>query len=131
MEVNTVLLGKVKDFFDNAQPILSNLPRAQVAETRVFGGVGFTPGNVKVLPVKSGDLNLLFRQDLGEAAELDYLLVFGSFYVKGWLVQELAQKGAVDIDMGLPSCYCGLSCNFWALDDEAASLGRSYRLFAF
>jgi hypothetical protein len=54
MEVNTVFPGKVKDFFDNSETMRSYFTRVQAAETRIFGGVGFTPGNVKVLPVKSG-----------------------------------------------------------------------------
>ena len=131
MEVNTLFPGKVKDFFDNSETMRSYFTRVQAAETRIFGGVGFTPGNVKVLPVKSGDLNFLLRKDLSEAMESDYFLVFGSSYIKGWLVQELVQKGAVNIHMGLSPYYRGSSCNFWALyDDRPAYVGATVHLLS-
>jgi len=118
MESNTVFPGKVRDFFDNSKVMQDYFANVVGSERRVFGGLSFTPHNVHVLALKAGDLNYLQRVDLHAALDADYYLVFGSSFIKGWLVEELVQNGAVNIHMGLSPYYRGSSCNFWAMHDN-------------
>ena len=44
-------------------------------------------------------------------------MVFGASFIRGWLVDYLVEKRAINIHMGLSPYYRGSSCNFWALFD--------------
>jgi hypothetical protein len=121
MESNTVFPGRVKDFFGNSEVMQEYFTNVVASERRVFGGLAFTPPNVEVLALKAGDLNFLDRSDLEPALESDYYLVFGSSFIKGWLIDELVDNRAVNIHMGLSPYYRGSSCNFWAMYDGLPS----------
>jgi methionyl-tRNA formyltransferase len=43
--------------------------------------------------------------------------VFGSSFIKGWLIDFLIENRALNIHMGLSPYYRGTSCNFWAMYD--------------
>ena len=55
------------------------------------------------------------------ALKSDLFIVFGSSYLKGWLVNFLIDRKAINIHMGISPYYRGSSCNFWALYDNKPS----------
>ena len=117
-ETTTVFPGQVQDFFAKSAVMQDYFTQVREAEFELFGELGFSPSNAKVIAIKQGDLNLLSRQVLEPALASDLYLVFGSSFIKGWLIEELITKQAVNIHMGLSPYYRGSSCNFWALYDE-------------
>ena len=116
-EVTTVFPGKVDDFFKRSAVMQTYFSHVMAAETKIFGDIGFLPGNVKTLPIKMGDLNKLSREQLAGALDSDVYVVFGASYIKGWLIDLLVERQALNIHMGLSPYYRGSSCNFWALYD--------------
>lgn len=120
-EVNTVFPGKMGDFFKKSETMQEYFQHVMKAETRIFGDIGFLPSNVKTLSMKSGDLNHASRTQLSDALESDAYIVFGASYIKGWLIDHLVEKGALNIHMGISPYYRGSSCNFWALYDARPS----------
>ncbi len=117
-EVNTVFPGKVNDFFKKTDVMQDYFSHVIEAEKNVFGTIGFLPENVRTLSIKSGDLNMLSKEQLSEALSADIFIVFGASYIRGWLIDFLVEKEAFNIHMGLSPYYRGSSCNFWALYDE-------------
>ncbi len=53
------------------------------------------------MSVKSGDLNLLSRNQFDAALNSDVYVVFGASYIKGWLSDFLVEKHAINIHMGI------------------------------
>ena len=51
------------------------------------------------MSVKSGDLNLLSRNQFDAALNSDVYVVFGASYIKGWLSDFLVEKDAINIHM--------------------------------
>ena len=72
---------------------------------------------MKTLSIKLGDLSKLNKTQLGKALSSDIFIVFGSSYIKGWLIDYLISQKAINIHMGLSPYYRGSACNFWALYD--------------
>ena len=116
-EVNTIFPGKINDFYKKSETMQYYFQRVIDAERKVFGEIGFLPNNVKTLSMKSGDLNLASTTQLTDALESDVYIVFGASYIKGWLIDFLVDRGALNIHMGISPYYRGSSCNFWALYD--------------
>ena len=116
-ECNTVFPGEVKDFFDNSDVMNTYFKRVREAETEVFGTVSFLSRNVDHLALKSGDLNRISQEVLKPALDSDAYIVFGSSYIKGWLIDYLMEHRAINIHMGVSPYYRGSSCNFWAAYD--------------
>jgi len=116
-EVNTIFPGKVQGFFKKTEIMQNYFSNVIQSEKKIFGNVDFLPNNVKTLAIKSGDLNLLNQDQLGDALSSDLYVIFGASYIKGWLVDFLVSKKAINIHMGLSPYYRGSSCNFWALYD--------------
>jgi methionyl-tRNA formyltransferase len=116
-EVNTVFPGQVDDFFGKSDVMQAYFQNVIDSEKKIFGEIGFLPENVRTLSIKSGDLNKLDRQQLNEALASDVYVVFGASYIRGWLIDFLLEKKALNIHMGLSPYYRGSSCNFWALYD--------------
>ena len=116
-EVNTIFPGKINDFYKKSETMQYYFQRVIDAERKVFGEIGFMPSNVKTLSMKSGDLNLASTTQLTDALESDVYIVFGASYIKGWLIDFLVDRGALNIHMGISPYYRGSSCNFWALYD--------------
>jgi methionyl-tRNA formyltransferase len=117
-ECNTIFPGEVQDFFKKSETMQRYFSHVIAAERKIFGQVTFPPENVRSLPVKSGDLSRLGRDSLGAAMDADVFLVFGASYIKGWLIDELVARRAINIHMGISPYYRGSSCNFWALYDD-------------
>ena len=118
LESNTVFPGQIQDFYKKSEISQKYFSNVLAAENKIFGNLTFTANNVKSLPLKSGDLNLLTKPQLSEALGSDIFVVFGSSYIKGWLIEFLVQNNALNIHMGLSPYYRGSSCNFWALYDN-------------
>ncbi len=64
-----------------------------------------------------GDLSMLSHALLRPALSSDVYVVFGSSWIRGWLIDYLIEQGAVNIHMGFSPHYRGSSCNFWASFD--------------
>ena len=118
IEANTVFPGKIKDFFNNSNSFRTYFTQVLVAESKLFGSVNFLDSRINTLILKSGDLNLIERNILKDAMDADVFVVFGSSFIKGWLIEELVAKNAINIHMGVSPYYRGSSCNFWALYDN-------------
>jgi hypothetical protein len=118
MECNTVFPGLVQDFFNKSEVMRRYFTSVMRAEIDLFGDLSFSPSNVRALPIKSGDLNLLSRRQLEPALHSDAYIVFGASYIKGWLIDFLVSRRTINIHMGVSPYYRGSSCNFWALYDN-------------
>ena len=116
-ECNTIFPGRVEDFFKKTPVMRSYFEKVVEAEKTLFGEPRFSKPNVRLLSLKSGDLNLVSREVLGDALASDVYVVFGASFIKGWLIDFLVQKEAINIHMGLSPYYRGSSCNFWAMFD--------------
>ena len=88
------------------------------AEKKLFGDIDFLPKNIHQIAVKSGDLNLLTNTQLNKALQSDIYIVFGSSYIKGWLIDFLVANQTLNVHLGISPYYRGSSCNFWALYDK-------------
>tara|TARA_B100000212_G_C27341375_1_gene519369 strand:+ start:561 stop:1343 length:783 start_codon:yes stop_codon:yes gene_type:complete len=117
-EVNTVFPGKINDFFKKTDVMQKYFYNVMNSEAKIFGCINFLPSNVRTLLIKSGDLNMLQRQNLSDALDSDLYIIFGSSFIKGWLVDYLIEKRAINIHIGLSPYYRGSSCNFWAMYDQ-------------
>lgn len=116
-ECTTVFPGRVADFFRKSDVMQAYFGHVIAAEQRIFGGVGFLPANVRSMSLKADDLNDVPRSSLAPALSSDVYVVFGASYIKGWLVDHLVARRAINIHMGMSPWYRGSSCNFWALYD--------------
>lgn len=117
-ECNTVFPGRVPDFFKKSDVMQRYFAHVLDAERRVFGEVRFPKGNIRQLPVKMGDLNLMPIDAFGEALRSDVYVVFGASFIKGPLCDHLVSHGAINIHMGVSPYYRGSSTNFWAMYDR-------------
>lgn len=118
MECTTVVPGMVQDFFKKSDTMQSYFSNVMAAERRLFGDLSFMRSNVRSLSIKSGDLNFIQKNQISDALDSDVYIVFGASYIKGWLIDYLVERGALNIHMGLSPYYRGSSCNFWALHDN-------------
>ena len=117
VESNTLLPGVVQDFY-NSSPIMEEyMIGVRNAEAGLFGKSRFVSPRANTLVMKSSDLNYLTHEHLKEALQSDIYVVFGSSFIKGWLIDFLIEKRALNIHMGLSPYYRGSSCNFWAMYD--------------
>lgn len=117
-EVSTVFPGLITDRFQASFVKREYFKKVQQAEKTLFGEISFLPVNVKILPIKLGDLSKLAEAQLSDALQSDLYVVFGASFIQGWLIDFLTVKNAINIHMGLSPYYRGASCNFWALFDE-------------
>ena len=92
--------------------------RVQQAEDHIFGSDITIDSRVNTQVIAPGQLNQLTPQQLQAALETDYVVVFGSSYIKGWLADALIEKNAINLHMGISPQYRGSACNFWALFDN-------------
>ena len=130
-EVNTVFPGKVEDFFKKTDIMQSYFENVVASEKKVFGDINFLPNNVRSLSLKSGDLNLVKKEQLSQALSSDIYVVFGASYIKGWLIDFLVENNAFNIHMGISPYYRGSSCNFWALyDNNPAYVGATIHMLS-
>lgn len=129
LECNTVFPGQVADFFAKSETMQEYFSGVMAAEQHYFGDVRFSPQPTACLAIKAGDLNRLTESALAPALDADVYVIFGSSFIKGWLVDYLVQEQALNIHMGLSPYYRGSSCNFWALyDSNPAMVGATIHL---
>ena len=117
-ECNTIFPGQVADFFRKSAVMRAYFEEVVGAEKKIFGVPHFSKPNVQTLSLKSGDLNLVNPEMLGDALSSDIYVVFGASFIKGWLIDFLVENRATNIHMGLSPYYRGSSCNFWAMYDQ-------------
>ncbi len=117
VESNTIFSGKVNDFYKNSEPFNDYFKNVRSSENKIFGNLKFIK-NVNTLILRSGDLSFVDKSVLGPALDSDIYIVFGSSYIKGWLIDFLINKEAINIHMGISPYYRGTACNFWALYDN-------------
>lgn len=130
-ECNTVFPGKVEDFFKKTDVMKRYFESVMEAENSLYGDISFSQKNVRTLSIKSGDLNLLDKKQLKESLSSDLYVVFGSSYIKGWLLDYLVSQKAINIHMGVSPYYRGSSCNFWALyDNKPEYVGSTIHLLS-
>jgi len=116
IETNTVFPGHKEGFFQKSKVFQQYFTNVMKSEKKIFGGIKFSK-NIKNLIIQSGDLNTLDRAVLKPALDSDFYIIFGSSYIKGWLVDHLITNKAINIHMGISPYYRGSSCNFFALYD--------------
>ena len=130
-ECNTIFPGRVTDFFRRSPVMQEYFSYVIQAERKVFGDVGFARPNVRQLPIRMGDLDMLDPRLLAAALAADVIVVFGASYIKPPLVDRLIEKKALNIHMGVSPYYRGSSCNFWALyDDNPQLVGATIHLLS-
>jgi len=122
LECNTVFPGQVSDFFKKSESMKKYFTKVLSAEKKIFGQISFSHTMQRTLSIKSGDLNLLDKNVLASALKSDIYIVFGSSYIKGWLIDFLVENRALNIHMGVSPYFRGSSCNFWALYKNKADL---------
>jgi methionyl-tRNA formyltransferase len=120
-EANTVYPGRTLDFFSNSPVMREYFENVMRAEKTLFGDPAFVNPGVRVMVLKSGDLSQLGSTNLQSCLDADRHIVFGASYIRGWLVDELVSREAINIHMGLSPFYRGSSCNFWAMYDNNPS----------
>lgn len=121
VETSTLFPGQVESFYRKSPVMQEYFSKVIESEDRIFPRSRFLSENVCVLPSSFGDLNKLTKRDLKAALESDIYIVFGSSFIKGWLVDFLIENRAVNIHMGLSPYYRGTACNFWAIHDRRPS----------
>ncbi len=130
-EVKTLFPGEVDDFFKKSEIMQSYFKNVIASEKKFFKDIVFLPSNVKTFAIKSGDLNKLKESHLRKALSSDFYIIFGSSFIKSWLVDFLIEKQALNIHMGLSPYYRGSSCNFWALyDNNPSYVGATIHLLS-
>ncbi|MBU06014.1 MAG: methionyl-tRNA formyltransferase [Dehalococcoidales bacterium] len=117
IECNTVFPGLIEDFYRKSRIMRSYFNEVLRAERQIFGDLIFLPPNVRMLLIKSGDLNFIRRETILSALESDIYIVYGASYIKSWLIDFLVSRRAINIHIGISPYYRGTSCNFWALYD--------------
>lgn len=117
IECSTLFPGAVEDFYRKSQPMQAYFLRVMGAEKRVFGGPRFLPENVHAMPMRLGDLNSVDMEAMASVLECDLHVVFGASYIKSPLVDQLVERRALNIHMGVSPYYRGSGCNFWAIHD--------------
>ena len=78
--------------------------------------------NVKLLPLKMGDLKYIKIRENIDFFRSDLYVVFGSSLIKGEILKFLKKKKAINIHMGISPYYRGADCNFWAQNDGNTNL---------
>ena len=87
--------------------------------------------NIKILTMRSGDLNQCSMSQLSDFLKSDVYVVFGSSFIKGELVDFLINQKSINIHAGVSPYYRGNDCNFWALyDDNPHLVGTTIHLLS-
>lgn len=118
-EVHAVIeAGEVRRMNLNASPLRRHyFEQMYSAESKFFGDSRESPGATTVLTIPMGQVNSLTPSQLTNVLNCDRIVVFGSDYIKGWLVDALIEHGAINIHMGISPYFRGGACNFWAVFD--------------
>ncbi|MGZ2259830.1 formyltransferase family protein (plasmid) [Roseobacter sp. A03A-229] len=107
----------MQDFYNKSEPMQRYFSRVLAAEEKVFSTSSHNLRNINLVPLKSGDLNHMSREQFGSALDADLFIVFGGSWIRGWLIDFLMSKRTVNLHMGMSPWYRGAACNFWACKD--------------
>lgn len=116
IETVTSFPGKAPGFFRESETMAKYFAEVERAQLEVFGNVGYLPEG-KFIVTQMGDLNRFQPEELESLLVCDLFIVFGASIIKGWLLEALSKRSALNIHIGLSPFYRGSSCNFWALFD--------------
>src|SRR4051812_5616015 len=95
-EVTTISPGTTDDFYKKSQLMQKYFERVIRAEKEVFGHASPLPKNVRMFPMKMGDLNYInFAEIKNELESYDHFIVFGASWIKGELCDYLVSKKAI------------------------------------
>lgn len=119
-ECNTIFPGAIPSIYQVSEITLNYFKNVDKAQIKLFGTsyIQNKNKNIRILPLKMGDLNKCTPQLLKDFLESDLYVVFGSSYIKNDLIQFLVNKKAINIHMGVSPFYRGSNCNFWSLYDD-------------
>lgn len=121
-EAGTLFPGAEKGVYRKSAVMEEYFSHVHRAQEAVFGSPRFLPPNVRVIGMKLGDLARVPMEWLRPVLTSDLFIVFGASFIRSPLVDELVQRKAINIHMGVSPFYRGNSCNFWALHDRRADL---------
>ena len=131
VEGKTIFPGRVKDFFHKSLLMEKYFKEVDRAEKFFFGDSKFILDGVNTKFIKHGDLNHLKKSDISDALKSDIYVVFGSSFIKGWLLDFLIKNKTINMHMGISPYYRGSSCNFWAIfDDNPHLVGSTIHLLS-
>lgn len=116
VETKTVIPQQVDGFFNKSKVFQQYFSNVIESEKKIFGSLRLS-NKIQNLIIQRGDLNYLDRSTLKPALDSDIYIIFGSSFIKGWLIDYLISKNAINIHMGISPYYRGSACNFWALYD--------------
>jgi len=117
-ECKEALIGRFSGSDEKSDIMSTYIQNVAHAEKSIFSKMRPSSGNISLKKIKMGELSLLKEKSLSKFLQSDIYIVFGSSYIKGWLIDYLVSKNAVNIHMGLSPYYRGSGCNFWALHDD-------------
>lgn len=119
MESKTIFNGINKGQYNQNKIIKDYFSCVEKSQNKFFPKtkMNIYKKKINLLPLSIGDLNYLKKDDLKDFLKSDIYVVFGSSYIKGFLINFLIKKKAINIHMGVSPYYRGADCNFWALQD--------------
>jgi hypothetical protein len=88
------------------------------SEKKIFNNTQLLKKNLSLLNISWGKINFINKKKLKGFLNSDLYIVFGASYIKGWLINHLIQKKAINLHIGLSPYYRGAACNFWAVYDN-------------
>ena len=88
------------------------------SEKKIFNNAQLFKKNLSLLNISWGKINFINKKKLNGFLNSDLYIVFGTSYIKGWLINHLIKKKAINIHIGLSPYYRGAACNFWAVYDN-------------
>tara|TARA_B100000029_G_scaffold514061_1_gene615502 strand:- start:1735 stop:2529 length:795 start_codon:yes stop_codon:yes gene_type:complete len=118
VETSTQTKNSSSTNFINTNEFKRYFSNVNKSEKKIFGREHHINKNVNLMTINFGDLSKLKKNNLNAALDVNYFIVFGSSYIKGWLAEYLVEKKAINIHMGVSPYYRGTACNFWALYDK-------------
>ena len=114
-ECDTVFPGLNSGFFGASAIMKNYFSYVNKAQLKIFSDLCFE--RHKSISIGAGDINLLSFNQIKAALSSDVYIVFGSSFIKGWLMDFLENKFTINLHMGVSPFYRGSSCNFWAAYD--------------
>ncbi len=119
-ECSTIFPGIVPGLYQVSPIMKRYFENVNSVQYKLFGNsyINNKKKNIKILTMRSGDLNQCSMSQLSDFLKSDVYVVFGSSFIKGELVDFLINQKAINIHAGVSPYYRGNDCNFWALYDD-------------
>jgi methionyl-tRNA formyltransferase len=113
-EVHAVIEPKSWCPGQNSEVLTRYWGYVQAAERIIFGSPRPIKCPTVVLPM--GEVSKVVLPSA--VMDTDQFIVFGSSFIKGALADELVEKGALNLHVGIAPEYRGSACVFWAAYDD-------------